>query len=104
MVSTRANRTEAERRNASRERRPGFRSRLSWKSEHLSSAVAVVSLGLIVGFICVPILSLMVWTVDREAWYAMASPTAIQALLLSIRTTAISMLIIIVLGTPAAYI
>src|SRR5918995_1831969 len=104
MVSTRANRTEAERRNASRERRPGFRSRLSWKSEHLSSAVAVVSLGLIVGFICVPILSLLVWTVDREAWYAMASPVAIQALLLSIRTTAITMVIIILVGTPAAYI
>ena len=104
IVSTRVTLNEAERRDSSRESKPGFLSRLSGKGEHLTSAVAVVSLGLIVGFICVPILSLVVWTVDREAWYAMASPAAIQALLLSIKTTAISMLIIIVLGTPAAYI
>jgi molybdate transport system permease protein len=34
----------------------------------------------------------------------MASPEARDALLLSIRTTAISMLVIILVGTPAAYV
>lgn len=56
--------------------------------EYLSSSLAVVALGLIVRFTCLPILSLVVWTVDREAWHAMVSPTARDALLLSIRTTA----------------
>ena len=96
--------SEVSRSNSSRRSMPEFLSRLTRTGERLSSAMAVVALALIVGFICVPILSLVIWTVDREAWHAMASPTAIQALLLSIRTTAISLFIIVLLGTPAAYI
>jgi molybdate transport system permease protein len=88
----------------SRDVKIGLLTRLSTKGEFFTSALAIAALGLIVGFICLPILSLLVWTVDREAWYAMASPVAIQALLLSIRTTAITMVIIILVGTPAAYI
>jgi molybdate transport system permease protein len=34
----------------------------------------------------------------------MASPIAVDALLLSIRTTAITMAILVVVGTPAAYV
>ena len=49
-------------------------------------------------------LSLVVWTISEEAWRAMASPVARDALLLSMKTTAISMFIIVVVGTPAAYV
>jgi molybdate transport system permease protein len=68
------------------------------------SALAVGALALLAGFIAIPLLSLVVWTVDREAWQAMVSPVAINALLLSAKTTAVSMTTLIVVGTPAAYI
>ena len=62
------------------------------------------TLALLAGFISLPLLSLVIWTVDEASWGAMASPVAIEALLLSARTTAITMLIILVVGTPAAYV
>jgi molybdate transport system permease protein len=46
----------------------------------------------------------MVWTVDEEAWQAMSSPAAVDALLLSARTTLITMATLLVVGTPAAYV
>jgi molybdate transport system permease protein len=70
----------------------------------LASALAVGALALLAGFIAVPIISLVVWTVDREAWQAMVSPVAIDALLLSAKTTAASITTLIVVGTPAAYV
>jgi molybdate transport system permease protein len=70
----------------------------------LASGLAVAALALLAGFISLPILSLVLWTVNEEAWRAMASPVARDALLLSIRTTAISMFIVILVGTPAAYV
>jgi len=70
----------------------------------LASALAVAALALLAGFISLPLLSLIVWTVDGEAWQAMTSPTAVDALLLSARTTAISMAMLLVIGTPAAYV
>ena len=76
---------------------------LLWK-DTFASGLAVAALALLAGFISLPILSLVVWTVNNEAWRAMASPTAVDALLLSIRTTAITMAILIVVGTPAAYV
>jgi molybdate transport system permease protein len=80
---------------------------LSWvpgKGDALASGVAVAALSLLAGFISLPIISLIVWTVDENAWRAMASAQAREALLLSIKTTSISMSVIILLGTPAAYV
>jgi molybdate transport system permease protein len=70
----------------------------------LASGLAVAALALLTGFVSLPLLSLVIWTVDKEAWRAMASPIAVDALLLSVRTTAITMAILIVVGTPAAYV
>jgi hypothetical protein len=56
----------------------------------LAPGIAVAALALLVGFISLPLLSLVIWTVN--------------ALLLSIRTTAVTMAIILVVGTPAAYV
>ena len=72
--------------------------------EWLVSGLAIGSLGLLGGFIAVPILALVVWTVSEEAWGAMASPVARDALFLSLKTTAATMTVLIVLGTPAAYV
>jgi molybdate transport system permease protein len=71
---------------------------------YLSGGLAVGALSLLAGFIALPILSLVIWTVSNSAWQEMTSPAAVDALLLSARTTAISMTIILLVGTPAAYV
>jgi molybdate transport system permease protein len=79
---------------------PGFLEGREW----LVSGLAIGALGLLAGFIAVPILALVVWTVSEEAWGAMASPVARDALFLSMGTTAATMAILIVVGSPAAYV
>jgi molybdate transport system permease protein len=72
--------------------------------EKLASGFGVAALALLAGFIALPILSLLIWTVSNSAWQEMTSPAAVDALLLSARTTGISMIIILLVGTPAAYV
>ena len=74
------------------------------RGDAFASGFAVAALALLAGFISLPLLSLAIWTVSEESWRAMASPVALDALLLSARTTAITMAIIFVLGTPAAFV
>jgi molybdate transport system permease protein len=64
----------------------------------------VAALALLAGFISLPLLSLVIWTVNEGSWRAMGSPVALDALLQSVRTTAITMAIILVVGTPAAFV
>jgi molybdate transport system permease protein len=78
--------------------------RFSGNGDTLASGVAVAALAVLAGFISLPILSLVLWTVNEDSWRTMATPEARDALLLSIRTTSISMLIIVSVGTPAAYV
>jgi len=78
--------------------------RRSSGGDTLASGLAVAALALLAGFISLPILSLIVWTVSEDSWRAMASPQAREALFLSMKTTGISLAILIVLGTPAAYL
>ncbi len=73
-------------------------------SERFASGLTVAALALLAGFVALPILSLLLWTVSNSAWQEMTSPAAVDALLLSARTTAISMAIILLVGTPAAYV
>ncbi len=82
----------------------GVFSRLLRSGDRVVSGLAVAALSLLAGFISLPMISLILWTVNENAWYAIAAPEAREALFLSIRTTAISMLIIIAVGTPAAYV
>ena len=44
--------------------------------EWLASGLAIGALGLLSGFIAVPILSLVVWTLNEVAWGALASPVS----------------------------
>ncbi|HET7271814.1 MAG TPA: ABC transporter permease [Rubrobacter sp.] len=85
-----------------RRNKEGFPSRRG--GDALASGLAVAALALLAGFVSLPIVSLVVWTVDKEAWRAMASPIAVDALLLSVKTTAITMAVLLVVGTPAAYV
>jgi len=80
-----------------------FRGIYLW-GDTLASGFAVAALALLAGFISLPILSLILWTISEDSWRAMSSPLARDALLLSMRTTAISMSIIVLVGTPAAYV
>jgi molybdate transport system permease protein len=82
----------------------GSSTRLPRGSDTLTSGLAVASLALLAGFVSLPLLNLIVWTVDKGAWRAMGSPVAVDALLLSVRTTAMTMAILLLVGTPAAYV
>jgi molybdate transport system permease protein len=86
-----------------RDKRGHFSSLLGG-GDRLTSGLAVAALSLLVGFISLPMIALILWTADEGAWRAMATPAAREALLLSIRTTSISLIIIILVGTPAAYV
>ena len=77
-------------------RRPG--------GDLLASGFAVSALALLAGFISLPLLSLVIWTVDAGSWGAMTSPTAPDALLLSAKTTSVTVVILLLVGTPAAYV
>jgi molybdate transport system permease protein len=79
-------------------------SRVLGRGDRLASRLAVAALSLLAGFISLPMLALILWTVNESAWHAMATQAAREALLLSIRTTSISLVIIILVGTPAAYV
>jgi molybdate transport system permease protein len=79
-------------------------SRVLGRGDRLASGLAVAALSLLAGFISLPMLALILWTVNESAWHAMATQAAREALLLSIRTTSISLVIIILVGTPAAYV
>ena len=70
----------------------------------LATGFAVGALALLAGFVSLPLLSLVVWTVNERAWAAMASPEAVDALLLSAKTTAVTLAVLILVGTPAAYV
>jgi molybdate transport system permease protein len=87
-----------------RRNRDGFFSSVVRGGDTLASRAAVAALAVLAGFISLPILSLLLWTVNENSWRAMATPEAGAALLLSIRTTSISLLIIVSVGTPAAYV
>jgi molybdate transport system permease protein len=82
----------------------GLFSRVLGSGDRLASGLAVAALSLLAGFISLPMIALVVWTANENAWRAMATPAAREALLLSIKTTSISMIIIILVGTPAAYV
>ena len=74
------------------------------RGDGIASGLAVGALALLAGFISLPLLSLIIWTASEGSWRAMASPVAIDALLLSARTTTVTMAILILIGTPAAYV
>jgi molybdate transport system permease protein len=88
----------------SKQDKRGVYSRVLGSGDRLASGLAVAALSLLAGFISLPMIALILWTANENAWRAMATPAAREALLLSIKTTSISMIFIILVGTPAAYV
>ena len=67
-------------------------------------ASLVVSLALALVFLTLPVLAIFVDQPPRELIAALGEPGALDALWLSLRTTAAALAIIVLVGTPAAYL
>ena len=67
-------------------------------------ALLVLSLALALIFLTVPVAAIFLDSSPTELVEALGEPGALDALWLSLRTTAISMAIILLVGTPAAYL
>lgn len=87
-----------------KENKRRFRFKPPGGGDTFAAGLAVAALALLAGFVSLPLISLVLWTLNESAWRSMTSPVAMDALMLSIRTTSISMTILLLLGTPAAYL
>ena len=67
-------------------------------------ALSVLALTLVLVFLSVPLVALFVEAGPGELWDALGSQQATDALLLSLRTTLIALAVILIVGTPAAYL
>lgn len=65
---------------------------------------AFVALALTVVFLTVPTVAIFTDTTPARLFEAMGEPVVLDALWLSLRTTVIAVLVIILVGTPAAYL
>ena len=78
--------------------------RLAGGRDSILSGYSIFALALLSGFVSLPILGLALWTLDENSWQAMTSTIALQALVVTIKTTLVSLIILLFVGTPAAYI
>ena len=72
-------------------------------SRRMALAVAVISIGLMVSYLALPIFSLFLHTTPELFFSSVQEQQVIEALLLSFFTAGIALLVIIIVGTPAAY-
>jgi molybdate transport system permease protein len=70
-----------------------------WFPLLLAAALAVA-----LTFLCLPVVAIFVDTGPGRLLSSLGEPGSVDALLLSLKTTAIAMAIILVVGTPAAYL
>jgi len=68
------------------------------------TALLIAALGVALTFLTLPILSIFLNTGPGRLLSSLGDPVAVDALRLSLETTAAALLIIIVVGTPAAYL
>ena len=68
------------------------------------TALLVAALGLVLAFLVVPVVSVFVQAGPAELLGSLGDPGALDALWLSLRTTLAAIAIIVVVGTPAAYL
>jgi molybdate transport system permease protein len=68
------------------------------------TGLLVVALGVALTFLTLPIVAIFVDTGPAELLSSLNDPVALDALRLSLETTAASLAIIVVVGTPAAYL
>lgn len=63
-----------------------------------------VATALVLGFLLLPVVALVTSATPRELIESLGRPESVDALLLSLRTTLIALLLIVLLGTPTAYL
>ena len=63
-----------------------------------------LALAIALSFLTVPILAIFVHTTPRRLLSSLSEPQAMEALRLSLETSALAMLLIVLVGTPAAYL
>jgi molybdate transport system permease protein len=66
--------------------------------------VLKVALAVAVGFLVIPVVAIFAHTAPGELIHRLGDPEATEALRLSLETTTVAMVIIVLVGTPAAYL
>ncbi len=69
----------------------------------VGKALVLVASGLLLFYLVIPLLVVMIRAIDSGLIEQLSQPTVVQAIRLSLITTAISVLLMAVLGTPLAY-
>ena len=72
-------------------------------SKSLALAVAVISIGMVTAYLVLPIIALFLHTSPELFISSLSEPKVIDALVLSLMTSTIAMVVIVIVGTPAAY-
>lgn len=67
------------------------------------TGVTIVALAVVLGFLALPVVAIFVESSPGELLASLDDPAALDALRLSLETTALAIVTIIVIGTPAAY-
>ena len=65
--------------------------------------LTALALALVVAFLAIPVLSIFVEAGPAELWRSLGTAAATDALWLSLRTTAVAVVVIVAIGTPAAW-
>ncbi len=82
----------------------GLRATSEVRASPWFTALMVVALAVTLTFLALPIVAIFVHTGPDELLSSVGDPVAVDALRLSLQTTAASLAIIVVVGTPAAYL
>ncbi len=72
-------------------------------SKTMALVVAVITLGMVVAYLALPIVTLFFHTSPELFISSLSEPKVMDALALSLVTSTISMVVIVLVGTPAAY-
>ncbi len=72
-------------------------------SRSVALVIATLSIGVVAGYLALPIIGLFLRTSPELFFSSLTEPKVIDALVLSLTTSAIAMAIIVCIGTPAAY-
>ena len=72
-------------------------------SRIMALVVATLSIGIVVGYLAFPIIGLFLRSSPELFFSSLTEPKVIDALVLSLTTSAVAMAIIVGIGTPAAY-
>jgi molybdate transport system permease protein len=70
---------------------------------HLACLVAVLSIGLVTAYLALPVLSLFLHSSLSAFLASLQEPVVIDALILSLYSSVITLAVIVLIGTPAAY-